>query len=896
MSLPTQPLNLDSRYKIKNLNPVFARLKNQNNNTSTYKQALKDGNDIIHALYTDSTHIHTVIHLRTQLVDTILLSIWNSLFNNQQRSDIALVAVGGYGRGELHPFSDVDIMVLLRDAEGRTLNEDIGRFITQLWDLGLDIGHSVRTVEECISESMQDLTVVTNLMEARLLDGNQILFRLMMEAIEPGATWSPYDFFHAKMQEQANRRNRFHDTAYRLEPNIKESPGGLRDIQTIGWISRRHFGTKQLHELVESNFINEEEFTALLEGQYLLWEIRYLLHQFSKRREDRLLFDYQRDLAHAFGFTDDTHNHSIESFMQNYYRTVMQMQRLNEMILQKFQETLQEQEKPATFAPINKRFQLRNGYIEVRDNTLFERHPESLLEVFHIYARSQAIKGMRANTIRLIRASVYNLKKPLNSYARTPQLFMKIFSDPKKLTRKLRLMNRYGVMAAYLPEFENIVGRMQYDLFHIYTVDEHTTRVIRNLRRFALPEHRDEFAHCSMVMDQVLKPELLYIIGLFHDIAKGREGDHSELGAKAVINFCRTHKLSEFDTNLIQWCVRNHLIMSVTAQRRDITDPDVIHHFASLVGSRVYLNHLYLLTVADIRATNPELWNSWKETLLRDLFRYTARALHRGLDSPINKNEAIRQKKLEALKSLSQKEISETDANSLWDSLGDKYFLRYFSNEIAWHSQEIILNQGKTPLVKLRQEAGRGSTEILIYTHDHAHLFDLIVTELGRLGLNILTANIGTTTGEYALNTFHVLEHDNNTISDVTRICKIHKNLSRCLQNPDKLPEFKKQKVPRLLRHFSIKPKITIDNEVSESFTSIYIKAADRPGILSQIARCFHKSDILIHSAKITTLGEKIEDVFFVSDQNHRQLQDDKLLKAFRKCIRSKITDKDKHD
>lgn len=860
-----------------------------------YKEALRKGGDKIHDLYLAGADIRNVIHLHTRLVDFVLLDIWNNFFSSDQRSNMALVAVGGYGRGELHPKSDVDIMVLLRDAESRNLNESISSFITRLWDLGLDIGHSVRTVEECISESIEDLTVISNLMEARLLDGNEVLFRLMAESIQPGKTWSSYDYFQGKMEEQANRRQKFQDTAYRLEPNIKESPGGLRDIQTIGWISRRHFGTEQIHELVENNFISEEEYVSLRQGQHLLWEIRYLLHRFSGRREDRLLFDYQRDLAHQFGWTDDTENRSIEEFMQNYYRTVMNMQRLNEIILQKFQETLQEQTRTTTIAPINDHYQIRNGYLEVRTENVFEEHPEALLEIFQVYARSAEIKGVRANTIRLIRRNLHRIDDNFRDSPEARRLFTQIFRDPKKLTRKLRRMNRYGVMAAYLPEFSNIVGRMQYDLFHIYTVDEHTTRVIRNLRRFALPKYRSELPHCSMIMDQIVKPELLYLMGLFHDIAKGRGGDHSELGAELAIKFCENHGFNKVDTNLVQWVVRNHLIMSMTAQRRDISDQEVINDFARRVGSREYLNHLYIFTVADIRATNPELWNSWKENLLRDLFKFTARALHRGLDSPVDKLEAIEQKKSEAATLMMERtELYEPEmVNALWDGLGEEYFLRYFANEIAWHSTAIMEHKNDEPLITLRRDTERGSTEILVYIHDHEHLFSLLVSELDRLGLNILAANVGTTADNYALNTFMVLEQDDTTISDPSRIAQIKDGIYQCLVNPDKLPEITQQLVPRRLRHFQMEPKITIDNEISERFTSIYIEAADRPGVLSRIGRCFLDCDILVHSAKVTTLGEKIEDVFFVSDQNNRQLNDDKLLFALHDCFIKNMVDPD---
>ena len=832
-----------------------------------------------------------MVHLQTHLTDSILLAMWRQHFDPNSLQHMALIAVGGYGRGELHPHSDIDIMVLLRDGEGRPLNEKISSFITLLWDLGLDIGHSVRTVEECIVESQQDVTVTTNLMEARLLDGNRVLYQLMCEATGPDRVWPSYDFYQAKMKEQQSRRAKFHDTAYRLEPNIKESPGGLRDIQTIGWISRRHFGTRSLHDLVTADFISEHEYEALIDGQTLLWSIRYMLHEKTNRREDRLLFDHQRDLAHRFGFTDDTRNRSIEQFMQNYYRTVMQMERLNEIILQKFGEVLEEKQHPAEIIAINERFRLRNGYLEVCDNKIFEKHPPALLEVFPVYARSKEIKGVRANTIRLIRSHLHLIDDKFRADPTTQQLFIRIFCDPKKLTRKLRMMTRYGVMAAYLPAFQNIVGRMQYDLFHIYTVDEHTTRVIRNIRRFALPKYRNELQSYSMLMDQVERPELLYIAGLFHDIAKGRDGDHSELGATDAREFCREHGFTAVETNLVQWLVRNHLIMSMTAQRRDLTDPQVIHDFARRVGSKKYLIHLYLLTVADIRGTNPELWNSWKENLLSDLYRATSRVLNRGLDNPIDKVDIVEQKKHNCQLLLSQYGFDEQEISAIWQRMNSQYFLQNRSKEIAWQIRMILTHKSDEPLVRLRRENNRGSTEILVYMRDHEHLFWLITAELDRLGLNILSANINTTTDGYALNTFLVLEENNDIITDISRVERIKKVLTEALSSPEEIKESQPRNTPRRLRNFATEPSITIDNKLSDELTSVYIETTDRPGILSRIGRCFLECDIVVLGARITTLGEKIEDVFFVVGEDGQQLQDESLLQALDECLVQKLTD-----
>jgi len=520
------------------------------------------------------------------------------------------------------------------------LTENIEQLLTFLWDIGLEVGQSVRSVDECVEQAKQDITVTTNIMESRLLAGNQELLDQMREATSPKNIWPSDQFFKGKWEEQKLRYAKFDDTATNLEPNLKEGPGGLRDIQTVGWVAKRYFGCNTMHGLVEHNFLTESEYETLMEGRFLLWKIRFALHLLTGRREDRLLFDYQRALAQEFGFVDQEHSLAVEQFMQRYYRTAIRIERLNERLLQLFEEAILLENHPAEILSINKRFQARNGFLEVTKDNVFRRYPFALLEIFLLLQLYPELKGVRAS----IRQS-------------------------NGVTSELRRMKRYGILSTYLPVFSNIVGRMQYDLFHVYTVDEHTLFVVRNLRRFAVATRVHEFPLCSDIISRQPKPELLYLAGLFHDIAKGREGDHSTMGAKDAWEFCKKHGLSTYDSKLVAWLVRNHLLMSMTAQRQDTSDPEVIYNFAKKMGTIARLDHLYLLTVADTRATDPKKWNSWKESLLKDLYTATLRTMLRGLERPHDINELVQEKQLDASEELQLAGLTTEDINNLWITL-----------------------------------------------------------------------------------------------------------------------------------------------------------------------------------------------------------------------------------
>ncbi len=841
------------------------------NNTLLYKQAIATGREQIHAAFEQGANISQILSWQTSVTDLVFKRLWENQGDNF--AGMELIAVGGYGRAELHPHSDIDIGILL----SRTLSDEqsahLSTWLTSLWDLGLDIGHSVRTVEDCEQQAANDVTVMTNLMESRLLSGSGELLQQMMQATAVDKMWPSDKFYAAKIKEQKKRHGKFLTNAYRLEPNVKESVGGLRDLQTISWICQRQFGTHDINDLVKNGLLTQPEFDVLIESRDLVWTIRYLLHHHSNKHEDRLLFDHQQALAKAFGFTEEKNNQSIEQLMQLYYRSVMALQRLNEIMLQGIGGVISGVTAATDPVSVNERFQVRNGFLEVKHDKVFEEYPAALLEVFHLFGNTPTADDIRSNTVRLMRSNLHLIDDDFRNDPTVRALFIKLFSNPNKLTRKMRMMNRYGVMASYIPAFDAIVGRMQYDLFHIYTVDEHTILVIRHLRRFALPEYAHELPFCSFVAQQLARPELLYIAGLFHDIAKGRGGDHSILGAEDAQSFCEQHELEESETELVSWLVRNHLLMSMTAQRKDISDPEVQIEFASQIGTLVKLNHLYLLTVADIRATNPELWNSFKDSLLQTLYQSTAQLLQRGLDNPVDSVDMIWQRQTHTHNLLKETPYDRSQIEALWERLGEDYFKQYPAIEIARHTEVILANEDKADsLISLRQSKSRGSTEILIYTTDSPRLFALITTVLDQLQLNVLSANINTTAEGMALDTFYVLETDGSLIKEETRKEQIKSALQQELSNQQDIPTLGEIRPSRRLRHFSI--STTVEFEQAGDLTEVHIVAADRPGILSSIGRVFLHAGVVVRAARIGTLGERVEDVFFVSNEDNSQLSE----------------------
>ena len=829
-------------------------------------------------LYKDGAPVEEIVLGRSSLVDRLLTTLFDHFFASISQA-VALIAVGGYGRGELHPASDIDLMLLLQDEEDEQTQDAIEKLIMLLWDGGLEIGHSVRTLEECAAEAVNDITVATNITESRLLCGDKGLFDNMQEMTGPDRMWDDQSFFQAKLHEQVQRNGKYNDTAYNLEPNIKEGHGGLRDIQMIGWVAKRHFDATSLHDLVDRQFLREEELTTLLEGQRLLWRIRCSLHYLTGRREDRLLFDYQHQLALEFGFEDDKDkqsNRAIEQFMQQYYRTVMELERLNEMLLQLFREAILYKDKPGETVVINESFQIKHGYIEVTHEEVFRNKPSTLLELFLVNEQHPEIQGVRAETIRLIRANRHLINDEFRQSDEARQLFMHIICQSRGVTHELRRMNRYGILAAYIPAFARIVGRMQYDLFHAYTVDQHTLFVLRNLRRLSVPEFCHEFPLASGISHHLKKPELLYLAGLFHDIAKGRDGDHSELGAEDALEFCLNHGLSRKDAELVSWLVRNHLIMSITAQRKDISDPEIIAAFTEKVDTLSKLDYLYLLTMCDIRATNPKQWNSWKDKLLIELYNKSAHVLQRGVEYQANRQDDIDHSRTYAFRNLSKEGFGTIEISAIWDNFTDEYFLRHTPAEIVWHTKEIIKHANKdTPVVKTRTDARTGSMELFVFSKSVTHMFARIVSVLGQLNLSVADAFIMRGMKGCLLETYKIIFSDEmiEHIDDYARevVPQILDKLAAT-----ELSDLTTMAIPRAQKHFKVETKISFAMVEDSGITRMHIETTDRPGLLSVIARAFIKCNISIHTAKISTAGETANDYFDITQANTlKPLSDD---------------------
>ncbi len=840
------------------------------------KQRFLDGESVVH-----------LVHERAVIVDKVLIDLWHE-HAVDLAGDAALVAVGGYGRGELHPSSDVDIMVLLPESFDPAGNEQLSAFITSLWDVGLEIGHSVRTVKQCRSEAEADLSVATTLMESRLLDGPAELFAEMEQAVGPDEIWPSNRFFEEKRKEQIARHHRYDDTAYNLEPNVKGSPGGLRDIQMIGWVAKRHFDCSTFRELVDHKFLTQGQLKRLQEGRNFLWRVRFALHVLTGRQEDRILFDYQIKLAEMLGYEDASYTLAVEQLMQRYYRTVMDLSRLNEMLLQLFEEAIL-MDPDAAAQPLNARFQVKNGFLQTAHNKVFTNHPSALLELFQVLQEHPEIRGVSAYTIGAIKRNLHLIDEGFRQNPRNHRLFLSILRAPEGVTHELRRMNLYGVLGLYIPAFGRIVGRMQYDLFHAYTVDEHTLFVVSNLRRFALSRFDHEYPQCSRIMQSLDKPELLYLAGLFHDIAKGRGGDHSVVGAVDAESFCLENGIGKYDAATVAWLVRQHLALSTTAQKKDIGDPDVINEFAALVGDQLHLDYLYLLTIADVRGTNPKLWNSWKASLFQDLYDLTSRALRRGLENPINRELLAAETQAEAREALHALNLDDEKIDAVWATLDEDYFIRHKSDEIVWHTEWLAGSDtgSDNGLIDVRKKPGGDGIEAVLYTPRTHHTFAHTTAVVDELGMTIVDARIVPLQNDYSLDSYICMELDKRIEIDEARISKVRRMLTGILTAADHEVTKVTRAVPRQARMFKTETTIDFLRVSRQGQNVMELVAADRPGLLSKVGQVFIELGIDIHTAKIMTIGERAEDVFYITNESGLPLDE-----AAQQTLRARLIEK----
>ena len=816
---------------------------------------LQAGQKALRERYESTANARAMLHGRAKLVDSALQRLWQA---TTLPPDYALVAVGGYGRGELYPASDVDILILVPDQADPDSNTALEGLIGQFWDIGLEIGHSVRSIADCLREAAGDITVQTTLLEARFLAGNRKLYTRFSAAY--AAALDAAAFFKAKQLEQAERYARFHDTPYSLEPNCKENPGGLRDLHVILWTARAAGLGRNWTELGRNGLLDAAEVRLLARAETFLRQVRIRMHYLAKRREEKLMFDYQEGLAQAFGLERTPSKRASEVIMQRYYQNAKLVMQLNLVVLQNLGTRLFPDH---TGVPrlIDEDFQITRELIDAPDLNLFERDPSALIRIFRHMQDYPEIKGITARTLEALWLNRRRIDAKFRRDPANRALFMGIFKHDRPVIT-LQRMNQFDILGQYLPAFGKIVGQMQHDLFHVYTVDQHIMQVVRNLRNFVLPECAHEYPFCTRLALAFEDYWLLYLAALFHDIAKGRGGDHSKLGMSDARTFCRNHGLSKRDSKLIVFLVEHHLSMSTVAQKQDLGDPEVIRHFANLVSNERTLTALYLLTVSDIRGTSPKVWNGWKGKLLEDLYRATLNLL-RGEAAPICGTQEERQE--EARELMRYMGLRPDVEAEFWQQLDTVYFLRHEAQEIALHARVLHSRwNSDKPIVVARLNPSGEGLQVMVYTPNQAELFARLCGFFARLGYNIADAKIYTTRHGYALDSFVLLD-PSNQLPYRDMISLIEHELVALLDGQGTLTAPPCARLSRQVKHFPITPEISIRPDERGNHYLMSVTAADRPGLLYALGMVLARHNVSVHTAKINTLGERVEDTFLVS-------------------------------
>ncbi len=808
---------------------------------------------------------------RSFYVDCLVRHLW-SLYKLDKEDELMLAAVGGYGRGHLNFHSDIDLLILYKNNLSKDCQDKISQFITLLWDIGLDIGQSVRSIKETISQAKDDITIATNLLEARYLIGCHATFDKLNKEMNSRFYWSSSKFFTAKHQEQKERHRKFNGISYNLEPNIKENPGGLRDIQMIGWVAKKHFKVVDGNELVQENFLKPEELLELQDCRKFLWRLRCALHVTSGRSENRLLFEYQPEIAKILGYGDDGKS-SVEKMMKEYFIIARRISELNEMLLQYFEEEILGSFSKWRSSKLSDDFDIYHGLLRAKSETVFDS-PEKVLNLFMTIAQSPQIEGLHSITIRQLRAARQHLEQgdELCQSESCREIFKSLIKHPDFFGLAWDLMHKYGIMAIYSKGWAHIVGLMQFDLFHEYTVDEHTHRLIKNIHNYTLEQYKDEFPRCRSICHEYPKMDILYIAAIHHDICKGMGGDHSELGAVAVKDFMLLHDYSEFDATQAAWLVDNHLLIPTVAQRKDIHDPDVIDEFIEVVQDETHLSLLYVLTIADIRATNKSLYNQWKASLMRDLFLITQKVLRSGRKKSLSLPARVEQRKTDALAIAQSKQHDQQHIKEIWQSLDEDYFVRYKPEQIIWHCEQIFSAKENQPIISVCNEFHRGGTSVFVYCKDKPSLFAKIASALDRKNFNVHSAEILSNNSEMTLDNFIILENDDSMVEE-SRFNDVIHAVKEAIDS-DTIA-ISHARVPRKIKHFEVPTRVYCSDDLEKNRTIMEIEALDMPGLLAKIGRVFFDNKINIHTAKVSTIGERAEDFFIVTNNNDEALNKD---------------------
>lgn len=801
-----------------------------------------------------------LIAVRSRAVDVHVRAAWRRCF--AANAPLGLFAVGGYGRGELFPHSDIDLLVLAKPEVQQQAQPDLARFVALLWDAGLHASHAVRSAAEC-TEAAADATVVTALIEARPLVAEADTERQLHDAVAQERVWPAAAFFEIKCDEQRQRHARFGDTSDNLEPNLKEGPGGLRDLHTLGWLLQRSFGHRRLAWLVDAGHLGADELAALQRERRALCRLRYGLHLVAGRREERLRFDYQKILALRLGHQDDADSLGVEKLMQGFYRSAAIVRRISDRLLQRFEEYFQGV-LPAL--PIDEAFERRGDYLATRRADWLEEDPARIFDLFAAWAGTPGLRGLHSQCARALAQALPTIPAYTEATPVQREAFMRLLRGPQAV-KSIKHMARLGVLGHWIPAFQRVTGRMQFDLFHVYTVDQHTLAVLRNLAQFASGQQDERFSVAHLVWPSLRKPELLLLAGLFHDIGKGRGGDHSELGAVDARMFCETVGLLEADTALVEWLVRHHLLMSVTSQKQDITDPEVIHRFAEKVADRQRLDYLYLLTCADIAGTSPKLWNGWKDRLLADLHTATRLALRRGLGQPVAAPERVAENRAAAKSLLLAEGHADAGIEAMFERMPEDSFLRSRPDQIAWQTGALHEAGAVANVIAARAISGRDGMELLVHMPDQDGLFAALVIALDRLGMSILQARVLNAAGGSIHDTFYLQPVDPRQAPDADQlVTRLRQALAGDLRRM--LPTRRTQ--PRHLRHFRVLPQLDF-TEIAGG-TRIGLVCTDRPGLLADIARVLREQHLRVHDARIATFGARAEDLLLVSDEHNHPL------------------------
>ncbi|MBT2143154.1 [protein-PII] uridylyltransferase [Rhodanobacter sp. LX-100] len=839
------------------------------------RQLLGDVDRALATAFRDGADASALARRRGESVARIVAHVWMACLG--EVTGAALFAVGGFGRGLLFPYSDVDLLALVQAPEPARLRA-LEQFFATLWDVGLKVGHAVRDPAQCRALAAQDASVFTSLLDAQRLAGDPAFDARLRAIVEDPALWPPQAYLAARLAERNARHARFDDTAYNLEPNLKDGPGGLRTLDSLRWMGRRLAHANDLPDMVVEGLLDPAEQAALEQSEAVLRRYRYALHLEAGRAEERLLFDYQRALAARLGFEDEHEkNLGVEQFMQGYYRAASQVERLGVQVAERFEEML---ELPDEAVPVGVDFIRYGKRLAARDPQLFMRRPAALVEIFIARMDQPGVLGFSADTMRRIHQATAAHGDALADEREVLAVFLQLLRRGAPAVEALWRMNRHGLLAAILPAFGKVFGRMQYDLFHVYTVDEHTLRVLRNLARFADPSAQREFPLGCEIWAGLPVPEVLLLAGLFHDIAKGRGGDHSVLGEQDARAFCTRLGLPPGDVERVAWLVRWHLLMSTTAQRQDITDPDVVHRFAEVVGNRERLGQLYLLTIADIIGTSPRLWNGWKDRLLADLYTSTRYALRSDVELPRDIGVRVHECSEYALALLLNEGHAEADVMRVWADFPQLSFLRHRPEQIAWQTTAILRAQGALPLVAVHPLSVRGSTELFVYTPDRDGLFATVTAVLDRLRFSVMESRILSSPTGMALDTFLLLDADSQQPVSAARAEELQQRLQRALaQSAGVQPS--KRGMSRHQKHFQMTPKISF--HAAGDRTQLALVGTDRPGLLAAVAQVMLATGVRVHDARIATFGERVEDFFQITNRHDAPLdaaQQDRLLHA----------------